>query len=172
MTPAEMNGDICRAAMAMAIEAHHGQTDKSGMPYFHHVWFVANRAVDFVVADNRIRAFAAGLLHDVVEDGHRTIEQVNAACGPRVALAVDYLSYDKEDRGETRQDYIARLAGDDIARAVKLADLEHNMDLGRLDTATGKIRQRDYDRAQRYVDEYAFLLKEHIRRRFGHWVKA
>ncbi|MBI1234721.1 MAG: hypothetical protein GC208_09495 [Alphaproteobacteria bacterium] len=102
-------------------------------------------------------------------DGHRTLDQVKEACGPRVALAVDYLSYDPQDKGETREDYIARLGADNNARAVKLADLEHNMDLGRLKRP---LKQTDLDRSLRYADEHAVLMKEHIRRRFAHWVKG
>ena len=53
-----------------------------------------------------------------------------------------------------RQAYIERFRGHDLAIKVKLADMQHNMDLSRLPAPT----QRDLDRQSRYQKEYAQLL--------------
>jgi hypothetical protein len=51
--------------------------------------------------------------------------------------------------GEVYEAYLARVVGNPIARSVKLADLSHNMDLGRLETVT----EKDLQRIEKY--EYA-----------------
>ena len=64
--------------------------------------------------------------------------------------AVGYL-HDASDR----QTYIRRIGEHALARAVKLNDLTHNMDIQRLPSPT----EKDYQRLERYRQEYAYLTQ-------------
>ena len=67
----------------------------------------------------------AGALHDAVEDGFLTLDEVRADYGDRTAAAVDAVTR----RGsETYEEFIERVAGSgDDAVAVKVADLTDNL---------------------------------------------
>jgi len=64
------------------------------------------------------------LLHDLVEDGDATLDEIRVSFGNRIAIAVDHIS---RRVGETYRAYISRLSGDAIAVRVKLADLCDNL---------------------------------------------
>jgi (p)ppGpp synthase/HD superfamily hydrolase len=110
-------------AMGIAYNAHHMQADKGGWPYIHHPMHVAEQMDD---EDSTIVA----LLHDVVEDSDITIEELEAeGFRPHVIEAIDLLSRKK---GQSYNDYIWKIKPNSLARKVKIADLEHNLDLTRL----------------------------------------
>lgn len=92
-------------------------------------------------------------LHDVVEDTDATVDMIRNMFGDDVAEAVFYITHPK---GMPYMDQIKRLAVNDIARAVKKADLTHNMDLSRLSKVTERdlIRKNKYEIALRYLNEY------------------
>lgn len=71
------------------------------------------------------------LLHDVVEDSDMTLDDLrNAGFNDRVLTAVSLLT---REEGTPYMDYIQALKSNPIARAVKMADLQHNCDMTRLD---------------------------------------
>lgn len=111
----------CHVAETIARLAHHGQFDKQGEPYIHHVVRVA-----VAVAPEYQ---PAAWLHDVLEDCvWVTREHLDDAGVSRETLrAVDLLT---RDTGESYNDYIGRIADsrDPIALAVKLADLHDHLD--------------------------------------------
>ena len=108
-------------AMAIAAAAHRGQCDKAGEPYLLHPIRVMLRVSGH---DERLVA----LLHDVVEDSPWTLEQLRAEGFPEaVILAVDRVT---RREGEPYQAVIERAGADPLARRVKLADLEDNIDAG------------------------------------------
>ena len=130
-------------AIAIAAEAHAGQTDKAGEPYLLHVM----RVVLGVRGENE-RIVAA--LHDVVEDNPEEGRRIMVERWPDdILAAVDAMTHRK---GEPYADYIERVAANPIARAVKLVDLADNTDRRRLppegewDDGT-KRRMAKYDRA-------------------------
>ncbi|WP_250281326.1 MULTISPECIES: HD domain-containing protein [unclassified Frankia] len=119
-------------AVALATRAHTGQLDKIGEEYIGHPLRVM-RAVaaiaDGAGADHE-HAQMTAVLHDVVEDSAITLDDL-AALGypPAVVAAVDALSHRP---GEPVEDYLARVAADDLAVAVKRADMADNSDPTRL----------------------------------------
>lgn len=135
---------LTRLAMTIACTAHQGQVDKVGYPYIHHPLHVAEQMTDEY-------SCAAALLHDVVEDTDWTLAQLKEAGIPGPVL--DALALLTHDDGTTYLDYVRRLRGNPIARAVKLADLRHNSDTSRLDTVT----ERDLSRLKRYRKAMALL---------------
>ena len=58
-------------------------------------------------------------------------------------------------QGESYDDYIKRVAEHEVTRNVKIADLEHNMDLSRIPNPT----QRDFDRVENKYKKYYKFLK-------------
>ncbi len=131
-----------RKAMQLAYLAHHGQLDRSGVPYIFHPLHLAEQ----MQTEDEI---VAALLHDVVEDTSVSLSDLErAGFSPKVIDAVRLLTHDK---CIPYMDYINALKENPIARVVKLADLKHNSDLARLKDHSEKTRER--------LEKYAAALK-------------
>ncbi|MGB0384826.1 MAG: HD domain-containing protein [Ardenticatenaceae bacterium] len=125
-------------AIALAVEAHKGQVDKSGQPYILHPLRVMFRMQDET-------ARIVGVLHDVVEDSETTFDDLRQmGYNEEVIEALDGVTRREK---ETYEEFIDRSQQNSISRRVKLADLEDNMDLRRLSRT---LTERDYKRLQRY----------------------
>ena len=131
--------DPVKLAEFFATGAHAGQVDKAGRDYIEHPRFVASQV------DGENEKIVAWL-HDTVEDTGVTIELIEKLFGEEIAAAVEHMTHRK---GEDYMAYIRRVSADPISRAVKLADLKHNMDLSRLPEITDADRERveKYQRA-------------------------
>lgn len=131
-------------AMKLAYRAHHGQTDKAGLPYIFHPARVASGFTDEAGA-------CAAWLHDVAEDTPVTLEEIRRMGFP--AATCEALALLTHDDAVPYMDYVKRLAANDVARAVKLADLRDNMDVTRLPVWDEAARERveKYRRAYRYL---------------------
>ena len=135
---------LTKIALGICVEAHAGQVDKSGMPYVLHPFYVANCVEDEL-------ATCVALLHDVVEDTSLTLDDLAQRGMPaQVVEAVELLTH---KRGVPYREYVAAIKNNALARVVKLADLSHNMDLGRLDAVT----PADEERAEKYRAAWEFL---------------
>lgn len=116
-------------ALLIAITAHEGQVDKAGDPYIIHPFIVSSR---MKTKDECVVA----LLHDVVEDTEVTLlDLLNKEIPLHIVVAVDAIS---KRKGETRKEYLKRVAENDLAYAVKLEDIKHNSDQKRLDKLDSK----------------------------------
>ena len=69
------------------------------------------------------------LLHDVVEDTSVKMKELEKVFPPEVTEPLKLLTHDPY---EDYFDYVRRIASDPRAKAVKLADLAHNMDESRI----------------------------------------
>lgn len=123
-------------AIALAVHAHAGQRDKVSAPYILHPLRVMFRMGPAATEHERM----AAVLHDVAEDTPFGLAQLQAmGCPAPVLAAVECLSR----RGdETYEQFIERLLPNPIARRVKRADLEDNMDVLRLPAVTAKDAER------------------------------
>ncbi|MCK8502607.1 HD domain-containing protein [Myxococcus sp. MISCRS1] len=131
-------------AIALAVEAHRGQRDKAGQPYILHP---LRLMLKLETEEERTVA----ILHDVVEDTPWTIERLREqGYAEPVLRALEGLTRRQEESYEA---FIERLRPDPLARRVKLADLEDNMDVRRLTQVTAK----DLDRLARYRAAWARL---------------
>jgi (p)ppGpp synthase/HD superfamily hydrolase len=133
-------------AIAIAVEAHRGQKDKSGAPYILHPLRVMGRR--FQSDGEKIVA----VLHDVVEDTKWTFDDLRKeGFSEELIQAIDCVT--KRD-GEAYEDFVKRSATNPVARRVKIADLEDNMDLRRNQSVTPKDAERfdKYLRAWRYLN--------------------
>lgn len=127
-------------AMRIAYKAHHGQIDKSGVPYIFHPYHLAEQMTDEV-------SCCAALLHDVIEDTDVTTEQLlDEGISPEVVEAVKLLT--RYDKDEDYFEYVRRLKANPVAAAVKRADLIHNSDKGRL--PQGKLPEKVVKRMEKY----------------------
>ena len=123
-------------AIALAVEKHRGQRDKNDRPYILHPLRVLHR-LDWNAPES---ARIAAVLHDVVEDTDVTLDELRERGFPEEAVrAIGLLT---KHEGESYAQFIERLLPDPIARMVKRADLEDNMDIRRLERVGDKERER------------------------------
>lgn len=138
-----VNTKLTRLASKIAYEAHKNQYDKAGVPYIFHPIHVAEEM------STEITCIVA-LLHDVVEDSNITLEDLSKYFDSTIIEALRVLT--KKD-GDDYIEYIKRVKTNEIATLVKLKDLEHNMDLTRLD----KVTEEDLKRNEKYEDAVSYL---------------
>lgn len=134
-------------AIALALEAHRGQSDRQGQPYILHPLHV------MMQMDDEAEMIAA-VLHDVIEDTDMTLDDLRAkGFSEQVLTAVDLLTHDKETT--SYEAYVRRLKPNPMARKIKLADLRHNMDIRRIRTMSDsdKARLEKYHRAWRILTD-------------------
>ncbi len=125
------------AALSLAIAAHKGQKDKSGSAYvLHPLRIMAKMTTE---AEQ-----CAALLHDVLEDSDLLISELSAAgIAEEVCLAVQLLT---RTEGQDYDEYITGVAANSIARRVKIADIEDNINVLRL----RELSERDLERLKKY----------------------
>ncbi len=134
-------------AISLATQAHQGQVDKAGHPYILHPLRVM-----FAVEGETARIIA--VLHDVVEDSDVTFEALREM-GYTDEVITGLACVTRRDN-ETYMEFVERAKQHPIARQVKLADIEDNMDMRRLQ----KIRDKDVERLRRYRQAWAYLKDE------------
>ena len=120
-----------KEARAFAEQAHEGQM-YGEEPYMYHVDEVASQFQDPLL--QRI-----AYLHDVVEDGKVSIDDIHERFGEEVGHGVDAMTRRPD---ENYFDYIGRVGEHPHARQVKVADLTHNLS----GDPPGSLRQR-YEKA-------------------------
>ncbi|WP_198342946.1 HD domain-containing protein [Paenibacillus rubinfantis] len=124
-------------AISIALNAHKGQVDKGGAPYILHPLAVMNRVARM---DEKIVA----VLHDVVEDTEVTIDQLREyGFSEDIIEAIQLLTRSEKDSYE---EFIIKTRGNSISKVVKIADIEENMNLSRIENPTDE----DYKRLNKY----------------------
>ena len=136
-------------AMKTAYNAHMGQTDKCGVPYIFHPYHLAEQMMTEYET-------CAALLHDVLEDTDITADQLYALFPEEIVNAVVLLTHDKNTE---YYDYIRAIKKDPIARAVKLADLEHNSDPDR-SALIAEESSKHRERLEKYAIAKHILMEE------------
>jgi (p)ppGpp synthase/HD superfamily hydrolase len=137
---------MLQKAITIAVEAHKNQTDRYQAPYIMHVMRVMMRGK---TEDEKI----CGILHDVVEDTEWTFEDLK-----REGFSdpiIDVLRCLTKGEEEPYDDYISRVKTNKLAIAVKLNDLEDNMDVRRLP----HMEPKDVDRFNKYLKAYQQLIQ-------------
>ena len=136
---------LYRRAEEIAIRAHAGQLDKGGNPYINHPLAVAAGVQGYELK-------IVALLHDVLEDSSVTAQDLLAeGFPPELVEAICVLTHNKEDEMSYR-DYIFSVKKNPIARAVKISDIMHNLDLSRIPNPGA----RDYKRCKKYQKALAY----------------
>jgi (p)ppGpp synthase/HD superfamily hydrolase len=137
---------ILEDAILLAAKAHRRRKDKAGAAYIFHLLRVRLR---MKTNDERIVA----LLHDVVEDTKYTLEDFRkAGYSQKILRSLDYLT--KRD-GEEYDQFIKRVKHNPLARKVKIADIEDNLDLARIK----QPKKRDFICIEKYHRALSELMK-------------
>ena len=128
-----------KRAQEIAVVAHEGQKRTDGSPYIKH----PARVADAVEA--RLKPIA--WLHDVVEDTQVTLENLKSEGFPLYVIeAVDLLTHRK---GEPNLSYWGKIKANSDALAVKLADINDNVN----DTPSEYAKQK-YGRALSFFNAH------------------
>lgn len=105
--------------MGLAKKAFEGKVDPKGQPYLNHSIRVMEKM------DTEEEKTVA-MLHDIVEDTDTTLRDLQNAGFPREVLeAVEQLT---KKLNMTYFDYIEDIASSELAKKVKLAEIDDNMD--------------------------------------------
>lgn len=128
---------LLQKAITLATQAHHGQVDKAGKPYIQHPLWVMEQM-------DTPEAKIVAVLHDTVEDTPITLQRLaKEGFPPEILTAIDAIT---KREGEEYQDYLQRVQKNPLALKVKIADMQHNMDLQRIPNPT----EKDYQRLAKY----------------------
>ncbi|GAA1919185.1 HD domain-containing protein [Streptantibioticus ferralitis] len=133
----------------LARRLHATQVDKAGRPYAEHLAAVASGVAERRGSEEQI---AAAWLHDAVEDGVLSREQLAEAALPQGTK--DMILAVTKRPGESLEAYTARILSTPGALLIKEADLAHNADpqrLALLDEATGDRLRAKYARVRQLL---------------------
>ena len=127
-----VDGQILRHAWEFAVARHHGQRRASGDAYASHPIEVAGILADLGLDQASV---ITGLLHDTVEDGVATPDEIDSLFGAEVGRLVDgvtklgKIKLESRDRrqAENFQKFLIAMSEDIRVLLVKLADRLHNM---------------------------------------------
>ena len=132
---------LTNKAMRLAYDAHHGQTDKSGLPYIFHPYHLAEQMTDEITV-------CVALLHDVLEDTSVSLEELELEFPGEVTEALRLLTH-MEDKEYF--EYVRAIEKNPAAKAVKLADIDHNADQTRFAGCTDVTQEQ----LERWKKKYA-----------------
>jgi len=133
--------------LVLATKKHEGQYDKGGRPYILHPLKVQHYLKS---DDDELNCIALG--HDLIEDTNTTYAELyELGFSERVVAGIRALT---KVKGETSEEYEARVLANPDAIAVKMEDLRHNTDIRRLKGVT----EKDVQRTKRYHQFYTKLL--------------
>lgn len=132
-------------AIEIAIGAHKGQLDKSGYPYILHL-------IRVMEMGRTSQEKICGVLHDLIEDTHWTLEELEQEGFSSEILEV--LDCVTKRTGESYEDFIGRILKNPLAIKVKLNDLRDNLDIKRLKT----LNNNDMRRLNKYLKAYDILI--------------
>jgi hypothetical protein len=134
-------------AIAIAVTAHAGQVDKAGAPYVTHplrLMAKMNTDIERIVA----------VLHDVVEDCDGwTFARLRAEGIPEEAIQALRLVTKRPRDKNDYAGFVRRAASNPVSRRVKIADIEDNMDIRRLE----QIGDKDVQRLRKYLKAWRQL---------------
>jgi (p)ppGpp synthase/HD superfamily hydrolase len=134
-------------AILLAVKAHDGRRDKAGAPYVLHPLRLMLRMPSHA-------ARIVAVLHDVVEDSDFSLEDLRRQGFSEDIL--DAVACLTRIPGEPYEESIGRAGGHPLARLVKIADLEDNMDVRRL----ANLGEKDMERLARYHRNWLRLRGE------------
>lgn len=140
----------------IATQAHKGIKDKAGAPYILH-------PLRMMMRMKTEEEMMTAVLHDVVEDARDNPEEnkwtfeklKNAGFSDEVLKAVECVT---NREGESYEQFIERAGKNPIARQVKIADLEDNMNIQRI----GEISPKDLERLKKYHKSWRVLTVANV----------
>ena len=148
---------LLQTAYEIAHEAFANKVDKGGHPYLNHIDIVAEPftrgEMEFNDKFHNKDLEIVAVLHDLLEDCKDwNIERLRDLGFSEDVL--DALIAITKTNKESYSDYIERVSKNDYAIQVKIADLEHNMDITRLNAT---LTPDDIERIVKYQKAYLYL---------------
>ncbi|CAN1209607.1 HD domain protein [Tumidithrix helvetica PCC 7403] len=128
---------LLQRAITIAAKAHEGQVDKAGKPYLDHPLFVMDKV-------NSLEEKIVAVLHDAIEDSELTFENLRSEGLPEILI--EAIAAITKIQGEAYETYLERVIANPIALRVKIADVTHNLDIGRIAHPTAV----DFQRIEKY----------------------
>jgi GTP pyrophosphokinase len=124
---------LIKKAFNLSVEAHKDMRRKSGEPYIYHPLAVAQICVEEIGLGTT--AIVAALLHDVVEDTHISLAEIEKQFGSKIAKIIDGLTKisnitdtnSVSVQAENFRKVLLTLAEDVRVILIKIADRLHNM---------------------------------------------
>jgi (p)ppGpp synthase/HD superfamily hydrolase len=135
--PKERKMNLIDISLKIAIDAHEGQVDKAGKPYIMH-------PIRLMLKMHDEKAMSAAVLHDVIEDSTMNEEDLRRRGIPDDVIEAVFCLTKKEN--EPYDTFIERASKNIIAKQVKIADIEDNMDILRLPD----LSEEDLKRFKKY----------------------
>ena len=137
--------ELTKKALIKSFDTHKDQTDKSGIPYIFHPFHIAEQMDDEY-------ATCAALLYYIIKDTDITLNDLKSEGYPSEAINVLTLLTHNDE--VSYLDYIRKIKTNPIAKKVKLAYLEHIIELFSLEAAENTVVE-SIDNYKRAV----FILK-------------
>lgn len=138
-------------AIQIAHEAHGSQERRDGTPYVRHPLRVMGR---LAAAGHSEPTLIAAVLHDVPEDNEEwpVTRLQEEGFEERIVATVDRL----DARGKGEDEYLEEIAKDEIALAIKIADMHDNLEDNPTPRQVEKYSRR-LGKLARLAEEYAAL---------------
>ncbi len=142
----DVDAELVRKAVDMAVEYHGSQKRHSGEPYYYHPIAVAE-----IIAGLQLDASCVitGILHDTVEDTELTLNDIEQHFGKEIATLVDGVTKltqiefksDNHKQAENFRKFLLASSEDIRVLLVKLCDRLHNMrTLGYINRESKRVR--------------------------------
>lgn len=156
--------EIIRASGKVSTFIHEkfaDKVDKAGNDYTDHLETVAENAMWNCDDDEHSQytvmgCFIVGMCHDLFEDTDCSEEELRKVVDDDNIIEAIHIC--TRGKNETYKDFIKRIhnSGSEMAKYVKVADLEHNMDIKRLP----EIEDKDLKRLKKYFYSWKYLNDE------------
>jgi guanosine-3',5'-bis(diphosphate) 3'-pyrophosphohydrolase len=151
-TPRPEDYYLAERARDFALE-HHTDQKYGDKPYIYHLDMVGLILSTFNFHGDVV---AAGLLHDVIEDTHVTLEDVDAKFGPKVSTLVWAVTGTGANRRECNESIYQKLELVPAAIPVKLSDRIANVECAKNGIGTPSL----YDRYLQEHDEFSSRIRK------------
>ena len=121
--------ELIYKSLEIVTKVFNDKTDKGGFPYIIHLMKVYSGVSDYTEK-------VCALLHDIIEDTEVTYDDLRSV-GYNEEI-IDIITILTKLKGEDYRDYIKRIIDSENVHAmnIKLSDLRHNMDSGRIKNPT------------------------------------
>lgn len=149
--------EIYEYVLEKVIKVFKDKVDKGGNPYINHLLFVSEK-------QKNIDAKIIGLLHDILEDTDTTEQELKLWGIPEsIIKEIKLLT---RVQGQNYKEYIAKIKteGSLDVLSVKLADLEHNMDISRVKDDDMRVKVKNLIE-KRYKPVYEELTEKYNKKK-------
>ena len=134
--------DVLDDVILLTVQRHHGQRDKSGVPYILH-------PIEVMCSVETIEEKIVAICHDLIEDTNTTLDELRMLKVPEELIeSIDHIS---KRKSEKYSEFIKRVSENEVGVKVKIADIEHN-------TRQDRVEKLDIIIVQRMMTKYEKAL--------------